>query len=500
MKQIAYSDSFKVFLGLICLIVLTNLFLVNDYAALWNGPETNILLAIQNAEANHLVSMITESIYQPKGLHLFWLRLPGVLILLISAGVFFLFGKKIFGRDAVVLTLLISASSFLLVNTSKFISADVYLLMSQWLLIVFSILYIKQPISKWRWISYLLLFFGLWFHPVSMTGWIVLFGTVLYLLHPKKEAIKNLLIPIVPIMILLMIGVRFFYGKWEPSEFLFSYGLLSPSKTLAYLLLGMLPWLGFLPAALWDLKKKLESKEEMSIIILAWFLASILSLSLSLVIVLSFMIGKQVWVVLKPGYPYLRLVKGFALLNLIAAFFIILLALLGGLTWFGGGGYRSIMALGFVYWLFSFLGVLGLFLQDRRVVIAGFVFSGVIATLTFWGNVYPAFDKARQLPRLLVEEATKKKLSGIEKLSVSDADWAKEPAFTIYANKHFSEWTIFNDSLNIQQQFEAARHQLFLIDNKVYPNLDSTLTHRATIVEHEAGWGRRGTLVYILGK
>ncbi|MFK7810194.1 MAG: glycosyltransferase family 39 protein [Saprospiraceae bacterium] len=499
MKKTVYSDSFKVFLGLCSLLILLSLFLANGYATVWNGAEANLLLTAQEGAADNLVEHFVQFFYKGAGLSVFTLRLPSILLLLGAAAVFFFFGKKVFGRDAVVLTLLVSASSFVLLPYTKIISGDLYLFFTQVLHLVFTILFIKQPLSKWRIASSIFLGLGMLIHPLAMGLWGFVIALLLFAKHPNRENVKVLFFPIGLAILILPIIAQFVFGSWDFSAFTFSFGQLSIKETLAVLVIGMLPWLGFLPATLVDLVKKWRSNEELSIIIMAWLVAALVSQSVSIVLVFSFMIVKQVWVVLRPGYPYLRLVKGFALLNLISIFIIVFLALLSGISWVGEVGYKPLLLAVFVYWVLSFLGVLGLFLKDRRVVIAGTVFSGLFPMLIFWWAIYPKWEAYRQLPQQIIEEARDKNASGVEKLTMYSAPWMTDN-FMVYTNEVFSEFEVSSDSIVFKQQLKNPNHQIFVFDNEVLTEIDSIYLKRGEYLDIKGGWGRMGSGAFIIGE
>ncbi len=499
MNQKVYSDSFKVFLGLCSLLILGNLFLGNDYATVWNGTEAAMFLTAQNGSAATPVSFIGQLIYDLKGLSAFTMRLPSVLFLLFSGLVFYKYGKKIFGRDAVVLTMLVAASSFLLITLAKIGGGDLYLLFAQVGHLIFTILFVKQPKSKWRNTSYVFLALGMLIHPLSMGNWGLAFATILGIRHSKKENVKTLFLPIGLALILIPMVGSFFLGAWDFSEFSLSYGQWSVSSVFGLVLLGMLPWLGFLPAAIVDLFKKFQNGEELAIIIFAWLGAAIVSQSLSLVIVLSFMITKQIWVLFHSGYPYLRLVKGFALLNLIATFCLVFMTLLGGISWVGVEGYRPLLGLSAVYWMLSLFGVLGLFMKDRRVVIGGATFSGLMVMMIFWLAVYPLWDAYRKLPGQVVKTAAAKNSSGIEKLTLYPADWMSDN-FRVYAQEEFTKIEMLADSTDFKTQLKRPDHQVFVFDNKVLTEVDSMDLKGGEYFEVKGGWGRMGSGGYVIGQ
>ncbi|HHS96082.1 MAG TPA: hypothetical protein ENJ45_05775, partial [Phaeodactylibacter sp.] len=289
MKQNIYSNSFKVFLGLNILLMIGSLLLVNDYATIWSGAEAYHLWTAQQASAHSPSTLLIEKLYQSIGLSPFGLRLPGVITLLATAALFYHFGKKVFGRDAVVLTLLVAGSSFMLIPFGKFISGDVYLLFAQMAHLLSTILYLKRPLPRWRVSNYIFLGIGLSIHPLAMSLWAIGLGVMLWLKHPKRENLKKLYLPVSLMLVALALLGQSYYGLWHFLDFRLSYGQLPAAKAYLLIVISLLPFLGFLPAVLLDLYRKWKKDEELAVILSAWLLAAVASLSLSLLWVLSFM-------------------------------------------------------------------------------------------------------------------------------------------------------------------------------------------------------------------
>ncbi len=511
----AFSDSFKVFLGLVAVLTAANLLLVNGYAGFWNGAESHMLLQAQAGRVDNPAGVVLEWVYQFGGLHHFLLRLPGLMVLLLAGAGFYYFGKKIFGREAVVMTLLVVAGSFVVIPVAKFVSTDVYLLLAQIMHLVFTILYVKQPVGKWRWGSYASLLLGLMIHPLAMAIWAAVTGIFLWWQHPRRQEVAALLWPGSIVIVGLLLCVNHLYGKWAFPGFDFSFGQTSFRQFMLILLFGFFPWWGLLPAALTDLWKKWRSGEELATITVAWLLGAMGSSSLAAAVVLAFLVGKHLWAVLLPGYPYLRLVKGFALLQLLLVFVGIVMVLVGGVVLpegLSGPGlsansiqstvvtsFRGFVLLAAIYWMLALLGVMGLFLKDGRVVIGGMVLSGVVAMLIFWNRVYPDWETQRQVPRQVIKKAATLKKSGIETLTLMDAGWVRQPSTQIILNNYFTKRKILKDTLELKRQLAHPEHQIFVWDDAHFAPPDSSYMHRATVTSWKEGWGYPAKEVYILG-
>ena len=115
---------------------MINMLIMNEYTTIMNDVESDFLLDVQtllgkgelNPEAKALLPVWIDSLmYKSLKFNEFGLRLPNVIVLLLTFFGFYYFGKKIFGLKNTVVTLLVLGSSFLPVNLAKFATGDVWL-------------------------------------------------------------------------------------------------------------------------------------------------------------------------------------------------------------------------------------------------------------------------------------------------------------------------------------------------------------------------------------
>jgi hypothetical protein len=173
--------------------------------------------------------------------------------------------------------------------------------------------------------------------------------------------------------------------------------------------------------------------------------------------------------------------------------------LLGGISWVGVEGYRPLLGLSAVYWMLSLLGVLGIFMRDRRVVIGGATFSGLMVMIIFWLAIYPLWDTYRKLPEAVVKTAATKNTSGVEKLTLYPAAWMSDN-FMVYAKEEFTKIEMLSDSTNFKAQMKQPDHQVFVFDNKVLTQVDSVELKRGEYFKLKGGWGRMGSGGYVVGQ
>ncbi len=442
-QTMEFLTRYRFFLGLFFCLFLLNLLVTNDFISIWEQVEYGLLSYAQDQTVGELVLPIATSakigvLYEIFGLELFFLRLPSLMLLGFSMVLFYLFGRKIFGQEASLLTLVVLASSFLVVNISKFVGSDTWLFCAQWLNFVFLILSLKQPILKWQIPYAATVLLGCMTHPISMFVWVLISLVYLVIFHPKgKQLRKTALFALGGIAISFLCWKGQFFTL-QLDSFLLAYKSSSIKDFTLLHLFGMAPWSGFLAAAFWDLFKKIRKGEELAIIIMAGLLAGLGSFSMTLQAVFAFMIAKQLMVYLAPNYPHGNIVKTVSIITMIIAFCVATVLMLTGFQEYRGVGFRSAMAIGMVFWISGIVGLIGLFLRDQKYIIGGMAMSGLLTTLLFWLQLYPIIETNRNFTKQIVKEA-----SAISKnkktIVVNSAALEKSKSFQLYAKAAFEE-------------------------------------------------------------
>lgn len=398
--------------------------IMNEYTTILDEVESNFLLDVQillgkgelNPDTKALLPVwVNSNLYKSLGFSEFGLRFPNVLVLFMTFLGFYFFGKKIFGLKTTVVTLLVLGSSFLPVNLSKFITGDVWLFGAQLMSFIFMILYLKQPIGKWKWSVWFFVVLGAMIHPLSMFIWNIGLWGYLQLFHPKGKNLQSLVL--LPLFVIVYAPLWYFgFISLEMPNFLMGIGSEHFKYFFVIALLAVLPWFGFLPASIWDMIQKIRKKEELAIINLGWILFAMFSQSMIIVAAFSFLIAKNLIAYFGKNYPYKRWVKGFTLLNMIFTFFILFMVLLGGFMNFQGEGYRSVFGLSILYWFGSMAAVLGLFMHKNSLVTGGMAVSGLMCTWLFWLQVNPLMESQRNFPKQVFQEL---KTQGVGRVGVN---------------------------------------------------------------------------------
>ena len=392
-----FSFELKTFFGIASLIFIVNLLFTNDYTTFWNGAESDLLYASQIGEGSLALfpKLKLMSISKTVGFQSFMLRLPAVMILISSLIGFWFYGRKVFGNRTTLYTILVLMSSFLVPNLSKWATGDAWLFASHLLTAVTLILYIKRPERSTLIASVLFALIGLGTNFYATALFLIPLLTYWFLRHPQGK--KKALFVYIPAIVLFGI-YAFLYQKGVISGTYIAPFELSIPQYLGISLLGMLPWIAFLPASIIDMFVKLKKKEEMSIITSGWLLAGLLSFSISLQAAFAFLIAKQIQAFFHPNYPYTNWVKTFGVLNIVGAFVGGMFLMLNGFYLLGMEGFRLGMSVGAVYWVLGFIGVVGLMGKRNRLMMGGMAASGLLLTFFFWARIAPILETFRGMP------------------------------------------------------------------------------------------------------
>ncbi len=341
---------------------------------------------------NSAISEFLKILFYPfasfMGDTLYKFRLSSILATLLSIISIYFLGKKLFGKEGILLGLVVLASSFLWNTIARTGVGEAWLFLFQSVVFFSTILYIKQPVFKWRLLNILACILGLMIHFIPTLIFIMVYHTLLYFLHPKG---KNVLTLYSWLSILIGGGAYFILNGqlWTTNGFIFNWSTIDLKYVLAFLLLGIFPWIAFLPAALIHLYKKGHNKEELSIIFGAGLLGALCSYSIVLILILALMLGKQVQTFPQKIYPYRNWVKTLSILHLILVFFLVLYFILYGITSYEGKGFYAAIVTGGMYWSCALISVIGIFGNRMRFTVGGMAFSGLLFLYFFWSMWLP---------------------------------------------------------------------------------------------------------------
>jgi len=458
--------------GMVTLAIIGNLVAANNILSFWEAAEVmNILLAQAQTSTLFLPALILKGTYSLFGLDAFALRMPGILFFLSALATFYYIGQKLFGKEALLTFLLVSCSALLLVNMSKFAFSDVYLLGLQLLNMIFLLRLLKTPAPQWELAFWLTVLLGLFVHPISMLIWSGGWWGWLYWKHPQGKALPK---SSIWAGIALFTGAIVYLGwvDWQSPTFLFSFKTSSLGLYFALLLLGCLPWLGFLPSGLRDLWMKRKKGEELSLFIAGWIILGLLSYSSIAAVGLLFLMSKQVQLSLDPKYPHRNILQISISLVLVLSFAGVFLLLMGSYNLFDSPGFRAAVLAGGCYWALYFFGSMGVLMKRELVMIGGFAFSGLLLTAFFWARFGPLIEAKRDLPVRLTNEAHQKVADTSTKpdLWLGDKNLLASPKFQLYAAEFFSAI----HPLPTDGSFTIPASDLILLDSTTIQTVDTS--------------------------
>lgn len=494
------SNSYKVFVGLIIAIAAANILIMNDYTSVLDKGEAFSLFMVDNgsfAWSNLIPQGIFSLADDPGKLNLFWLRLCSVFFTVGALGVFYFFGRKLFGQSTMLTFIVVAISNLLIINLSKFATSDAFVGAFHLLSLLFFLLSIKQSILKWQILFWICTF---------LAGMAAPFPTLIFSLflligfgrfHPQKKQLPNIWITgvllLIPIIFIISDNVLRFQENyfWLPTD------RLDVFKFIGFLFLGMLPWIGFVPGALYDMFKKLRKGEELAIITTVWLIGGIAADSLVASYALCFIVAKHVMAYRAKYYPYDNSVKTFSLLTIVIFFVVATVTMIGGFYEFAAVGFRSAMAICAVSWIFGFLAILGMFMKDARFVEGGMALNGVLVTFLFWIQVNPFLELHRSVPSSIVKQANELSFGQDHRLYIpatfADSE-NRETNYRLLTRKqpNVKEVFFYDDASKIDVKGSA----IVLADSASYNQIlplktkdpDSLLIRRSFLADEETVW------------
>jgi len=421
MDYLVRNWTFVAFAGLLCLI---NLFLMSDVALIWAGAETQIVTRAQSGEAGLILVDLARITGAADNLSGLGIRLPSIIWLVLAVIVFFLLGKRLFGKNNTLHGLLVLLSTFGLSTLGHFGSGDAWLLALHFIGILGVIAFLKKPGAPYRLLVYGAMLLSIWIDPLSSLLVWILFPVALVFMHPQGRRLIQLhpwfFAGISVLALHLTDGLNWlapgqYLGWGRSSWWVFALGTI----------LSALPFLGFFGAGLWDSIQKVRKREEWSILVLSWIVVCLLAQSPAVLGGIALLTGKHVSDYFRKNYPHGNIVKTIMLLHLVGFFFIATLLMLGGFSEFRGTGFRSGMAFSAVYWMLSFAAVIGLYGYNRRFVLGGTALAGLLATSLFWLQLFPLWE-GRRVARVVVEQLDQVGTNRPDVLV--DSSWLSGPA------------------------------------------------------------------------
>lgn len=391
-------------------ITIVNLLVYNDISSFWQGGEVELLSAVQSSSTEGITVAplpfrLLQQIYGQAPLSSIFLRIPATIAALLALGGLYFLGRRIFSEPAARMATIVAACSFLFLCFGKLVGVDAWLIAAQTFQVLGLIYYLKQPQMEWSFRSNLPFFLGCYFAPIPMFLWT---GTILLFYGIFHKNGKNILKPIFSIPVILTVVIVLLSGglNWETPGLLMAWPNGGVEHFIGYNLLAYLPWLAFLPSALWDTFKKLRRREELATIYVGWLLGAMVCGTGVLQIILALMIGRHVLFYFQKNYPYRATVRSLVVTHFVLSFFgLFALIMFAGYNQFGAAGYRAAIAVAIAYWGGSLVSVTAIFSERQGRLTGSLTVAAMVGFLMFWLNGMPLLESRRGAHRVLVEKA-----------------------------------------------------------------------------------------------
>lgn len=434
----------QLFTGLAIIVFLFNCTLLTDLAWLWQGSETQIANQIASQRYTGPIGWIIGQFSANDPLNLVSMRLPGLLIGLLGIlGMLFIL-QKILGNSLTLIFFLVLMNNYFLLGLMKVATADIWTLILQATGVLSIIRFLKTPTLFWRITTYVLILLALWIQPIS-TSLLFLLLPSLYYITTKQG--KRLLSLSPWIAVLAGLVLLHFSGQlpWLNKDHYLGWGQSQIGWFLLVVFTGVLPLLGFLLAGLVASAKNVRKSEEFSLLFLSWFVVALLAQSPSVVVVMSIFIARHIQDFFHKNYPYGKYIQIYSTLHLIAFFFVAAFLMLGGFFIFRGTGFRSGLAFSFVYWVLSFILVIGIFGRNRRFVYAGAFLTVLLTTPLFCLQVFPLLENQR-IHRKVLSEMKERRIDP-EWIFYQDTEIDQEADNLLFYLEHRAPGTVTEETI-----------------------------------------------------
>lgn len=486
------TKRYLIFICIACFFLIANLLVMNDFTALWAGAESWLVWSALDGSApasphGLLLAWMVEGGEIPH----FLIRLPGALVFIFSLAAYWGITRKLFGKEALLGTLLVLSASLLMPNLAKVAAGDIWAMATQWLAFAALVRFLKRPAWLWRAVFYLLLFLAVWVQPANALAFLMGSGAFLYFFHPQGRRLMSLNPWLAGLAVFLLV---YFTGLGAFGQDGFLIGFRT-GRFLLWNLIGVLPFLGFVLAGLWETARRLKRREEMAVLNAAGLIFALLGHSLALQGLLAFVAARQLKNYFDPNYPHGPVVKAGAILHLVAAFCVITPLMIGSFFQFGGVGFRAMLATGGIYWMLSFVAVIGLFGPNRSYLHGGLAMGGLLLTTLFWLQANPLLQQKLGWPRTLVqnslENETARRAGRAYLLFQEDAPF---PPLAPYSRAAYFDTQILGGPEALEASWNEAGKAVFFVERSQAETLKA-----AEPADTILGWNSRLRLVeYVL--
>jgi 4-amino-4-deoxy-L-arabinose transferase-like glycosyltransferase len=530
MQQILTNRNLQLtFIG----IVLFIFFLGNNQLILWDNAESAVALTAQqivqtgnwtvlflNFEDGisiHILQVFeTALMYKIFGINEFATRFPSVLYVIFTFVTVFYFVQKLYSETVALMTVVILATSFFVPTLAKINLAESGLLFYATVMFFAFLSNLRTSDLKVTiafWVATLLSTF--------QGGFVAVFaiaGTWGILFFFKKN-LRSQLLKLQPWLfpiVLLPIIAWVFMTKTDGSTIRmtpFYDTFLNPSTSVSFgqqtiiLILGFLPWIGFLVVSLFRLGKEFIKKEEEAILYGSWLIlgyliyefvpsameipSAIIYPAVAVLMANQFLdfeaacqrfnnapINEHLTIrVKKAKFQQENLVKTAQLLGIISVFGITFgLAIIG---YSQGVGILRTSFVGILLWISGFAVAIGLYGRNSQIAFYGAISGGLLFMLFGWLLVVPVIEPARSVSQRTTNIVEKLAVKNNVLIVVSD-EYALASLPFYLNNKSIEYSTALLDSNALKIMYLEQPNTTFILDDYQYKSLRETANAEAT--------------------
>jgi len=494
------------FLAAVVVIFLFNLFVMNGTAMLWDEDEAAYAgFAVQMLETGDwwIPQFEWSEIHRKPPLH-FWTialsyklfginefatRLPSVLAILGTLFVLFFIGRKTFGRDTVLTACLVLMASLFLPNIAKIAVVDSSLLFCQTLSVLSLCAYMSAPAWRWNVLFWLGISLGLLLKgpPILiLTGGLWLFLTAF---HPQRKRLIGthpwLFLPVAMLPLLAWGYVAWQrdpgFVTWLLDFYIFKRvggSVLGqtgpPGYYLLVYVLSFFVFLPVLPAAFWDIIRRVREREGSTLMLAGWLVfgwlfyeilpSKLPTYALGALPAVAILIARQLLNINKENYPYKKWASGGSVFFVLLFFTLAVGMIYTAFILTGRETSVQVIFMMFLLWPLSFIS--GTLTFARRYVygLGGLILTGLLFTTLTWLILLPHVEPLRDAPKRLAQAAQEASPEGTTILMGNDI--SPIPSIPFYLSQHFKYRYYYDDIKEVANKLRSPEPYTVIVGDE----------------------------------
>ena len=462
------------------LLLVVNLLVGNGMTTIWDGVEATLAWQLQHGAAGPTFHEQLMALIMGNELDPFFLRFSGAIAVVLGLTAYYIFARRLVGTEVVLNTLALVAASLLISNLAKVASGDIWAMMLQWLAYAAMLRYLKQPQWSWQLSFYALAALAIWVQPVQSLVFILGTAAFIYFMHADGKRLLRLN----PWAMGTLTAAGLYGLQWlDTSGDTFYIGFRT-GPFLAVNGLGILPFLGFVLGGVREHGQRIGKRDEQAVFYLGGLIFALLGHSLALQPILAMIAARQMRNYFHKGYPHRSLVKAGAVVHLVLAACFLILFMIGSFVQFRGLGFQAGLATGGLYWVWSFIAVVGLLGLRPSYVRLGTIMSGVLLTTFFWIQFSPLLEAQRNWAQGIVAQKGAFPMP-VERFLVGKGDGGF-PSAAVYAYDANEHTAVLSSAAQVQKALAAQDRETIILSPQEWLPADLDTLRTDTAVHK--GW------------